>query len=215
MPTRTPRTPWPRLEHALTPPSPLENAVATLIGVMHVPLAPICALRMRAAADRLERELYGTRQREGATITARIIKTYPWFGRAGIRFLTEKRSPAAHQAMIDHLSNCRCPQSDVMTALHTPTFPRDRQQGSEPETGPPHLFVMDAVETVCTVLSLALREMTQGKYRIQRIDATPNTQPWPHSPEDLLPFGCDASIEGLIFGPPSPAVGLYSFSPWA
>lgn len=59
---------------------------------------------MRAAADRLERELYGTHQREGATIAARIIKTYPWFGRAGIRFLTEKRSPAAHQAMIDHLS---------------------------------------------------------------------------------------------------------------
>lgn len=171
----------------------VKSAIKLLTSTMRDPMSSkVCRVALSSAADRINQEL------EGITVSARtkFVKGHPAFLRAGIAFLTVKRTPREHLAMLNHLhSPCRCNLSrDEIARLHT--SPSDRM------TTDRTIFDM-VVTTVVNCLVLAIADLTQHKFRAGK--AKNSQQYWPHGPDDLLPNGLENSIAGLelwVAGPP-------------
>lgn len=122
----------------------------------------------------------------------KLAKSHPEFLRAGIKFLTLKRSPNDFVTMMNRLVQCRCDFGQTgMQHLHAHSGCRTHGRLSDGDSD----FVFDAVTTVIQCIILALSGLSQHKFRAG--NSSGDEQPWPQGPEDLLPFGPKDSVAGL------------------
>lgn len=137
----------------------------------------------------------------------KLARSHPEFLRAGIKFLTLKRSPQDFEAMINHLVLCRCDFGQTeMKKLHAHTSCRTNGRVSDSGLD----LVFDAVGTVIQCIILALSGLSQHKFRTGT--STDDEQPWPQGPKDLLPFGLRDSVAGLDLWAVRPPNGYPIFS---
>jgi len=183
----------------------VNSAFKLLTSTMRDPMgSELCSTTMAITADLIDRAIVGC---DSLSAKIKLARSHPEFLRAGIKFLTLKRSPQDFEAMINRLVQCRCDFGQTgMRPLHAPTSCRTNGRVSDSGSD----LVFDAVATVIRCITLALSGLSQHKFRTGR--STDDEQPWPQGPKDLLPFGLKDSVAGLDLWVLRPPNGYLIFS---
>jgi hypothetical protein len=162
-----------------------EAAADLLTRAMADPLgSSICASRMHVAAMRMDQGLKGS---TGDRMT--FASSFPQFLRAGIRFLTTKRTRTEHYMMCHQLCKCHCDYSEL-GHLHAPTDPD--AAGTEETHISERIFLGSALNTVISFIHIALASLPRHEFRKKPKDG--RVAPWPMSKEDLFPFTLEDTI---------------------
>ncbi|KAJ3504349.1 hypothetical protein NMY22_g17955 [Coprinellus aureogranulatus] len=176
-------------------PLTLDMAVSYLTAAFTNPLNPnSCHLRMRCAVSCIYDAL------EPCTTNPAIrqaLKPYPQLLRAGIKFLTRKQSAEAHASMVKQLCVCRCrcaPQEmGRLAELHMYAPSEEDVKMPKPLEANHHLIIV--LQAIIMWLSSTLAAPTRGKFSGETGNS--DGQSWPTSESDLLPYGCEDSVDGL------------------
>ncbi|KAF6754145.1 hypothetical protein DFP72DRAFT_813565 [Ephemerocybe angulata] len=186
----------------------LAQAVDYLAASLENPLnSATCAVRMRVVADRLD-DAYMACTSPIAQL--KLAKSYPKLSRATVRFLTTKRSPSEHKELIEHLSKCRCPlYHPGMALLHNfELCLRDKIRGKSIRDT--HM-ILQIIRILLKLITTNLTDLARHKFRSKDPAKPASQQPWPHSGEDLLPFGVADSVDGLTLWALEPDGGHYIY----
>ncbi|KAF8874444.1 hypothetical protein CPB84DRAFT_1752961 [Gymnopilus junonius] len=161
-----------------------------------------CAKRMSVAADRIDQALEA---RTSLSEKIKFARSHPDFLRAGIKFLTLNQTKDDWESMMKHLTECHCafPRS-----RKNPHYPNRIQTDGRFALGD-SVRVFDVVFTVSTCIILALTNLTQDKFYTSMTSSGKTL--WPQSPEDLLPYGPNATLTGLTLWLDDPPEGVIIF----
>ncbi|KAF8899492.1 hypothetical protein CPB84DRAFT_1142075 [Gymnopilus junonius] len=185
--------------HAISVSAAFELLTTTLRNPSRV---DACARRMSVAADRIDQAL------EARTLLSEKIKfakSRPDFLRAGIKFLTLNQTKKDWESMIDHLAQCRCSTLQSRRILHYPNGLRPDERLDVQDRIP----IFDVVSTVSKCIILALSNLTQDKFHSGTTSS--GKKIWPQSPEDLLPYGPNATLAGFVLWLNDPPEGVVIF----
>lgn len=169
-------------------PFSLDEALQTITAILNDPMQNvICPRKLRYAASRVHDE---RRMLPSLAKQLRFMKSKSQFLRASIRFLTFRRTPVDFAALIAHLTRpCQCEEhATVALPVATGVNLIDLEN---------MYSLMEMLWLSIEFLDLTLTGMTKNKYRSVDPSLPAESQPWPFSPYDLLPFGVQDSIDML------------------
>lgn len=140
-------------------------------------------MQLHTAIGQIE-EAFGQAYNE--TLVYKFGKAHPELSRAGIRFLTTKRTPAGHAAMVKQLVTrpCNCRLCELSSKIGY-------------SVGDGKQIVGQAVTFLANLINGQLEKLHQHKFRSEHAGKGSSAQSWPQRPDDLLPFGVKDSIEAL------------------
>ncbi|KAJ3504351.1 hypothetical protein NMY22_g17956 [Coprinellus aureogranulatus] len=177
----------------------MDDAVTYLTASLTDPMSPnSCHLRMRCAASRIADAF---KPSTANSAIRQVLKAYPQLVRAGIKFLTRKQSVEAHARMVKHLCQCRCqPEGSFQleqmvrqAELHM--YPKSQEDVKIPQPHHANHHLMLVVQVIANCIATTLALTTTGKFSNEKGER--GNQSWPASANDLLPYGCADSVEGL------------------
>jgi len=155
----------------------------------------ICSWKLNNAIDCVNEGLKGDRR--DVESQAKFASQQSELLRAAVYFITRCRTLSEHQEMLSRFPACRCNMNlKRVRDLHKCCARRLSYFGipakadimSGLPTVPPAAVISKMADLMVDALCLALVKMTPNRF---------HTQKWPQSPEDLLPFGIEQTINAL------------------
>jgi hypothetical protein len=144
--------------------------------------SPVCTNNLFVAMHRVQDEL----SLLSLPKKLKLAKSQPQLIRAIIGFLTRKRTPSDFSKLMEH---CTRPCHQCKEEEDYPGPELQKRTDLYALTGTIWLSIQ--------MLEMALTGMTKGGFRSVHSSQSGDSQPWPLSPEDLLPFGIKDSMNML------------------
>ncbi|KAJ3538246.1 hypothetical protein NMY22_g5245 [Coprinellus aureogranulatus] len=162
----------------------LDEAIAYVVAAFRDPLQTKgCKTQLRMAVSQIE-EAYDV---SNEVLVYKLGRAHPELLRAGMKFLTTKRSPAEHKAMLKHLVFRPCSCHCCVVAARV---------GFSLDDG---MAIMEqTVRVMVNLLNGQIDKLHQHKFRSAHTDKPADAQFWPQGPNDLLPSGVKDSIDAFI-----------------